>query len=302
MDEYSQPGQSSDNPKENGLPISVSEPLGLTPQEPETEQKLNDVEREMSSFERSTLRWTKATFFILGVTCIFIGFQWHEMKNSSKDTANLVVAAQTQATNMGKMFAAADQIRQAAQGMVTQEQRIADNAQNSIDASISAAQLDERAWLFVDTVKVEHIKTTQTSEGQINFWRVRASIGNQGKTPAKNAKVRCWQVTGEILKPITMTLPYSGPTIIVPGQAFYCGGEIREGPLIGPGQIPDSVMKKLTETFSIVGSAVYSDVYKRPHWLKFCYTVRPDESGRAWSMDPCEGHPNDTGDGPEPPN
>jgi hypothetical protein len=81
--------QAADGP----LPIQVSEPVRSPAKQVTTEQHLEEVEREMNAFERSTLRWTKATFFILGVTCLFIAFQWNEMRTGSGDTHTLATAA-----------------------------------------------------------------------------------------------------------------------------------------------------------------------------------------------------------------
>lgn len=61
----------------------------------------------MNAFERSTSRWTKATFAILAATCLFIGFQWNEMRSGSSDTHDLAVAAKAQA---GKMSNVSDSI------------------------------------------------------------------------------------------------------------------------------------------------------------------------------------------------
>ncbi len=79
------------------------------------------------------------------------------MKSGSADTHDLAVAAKAQADKMKSMSDAADKIRQAAQDMVTQDQRIADNSQKAIEASnkrsaevlkatIDASNQDQRAW------------------------------------------------------------------------------------------------------------------------------------------------------------
>ena len=79
------------------------------------------------------------------------------MRSGGQDTHDLAIAAGKQADKMKDMSDAADKIRQAAEGMVTQEQRIADNAQKSLDAgnkqskaaldfTIAASRLDQRAW------------------------------------------------------------------------------------------------------------------------------------------------------------
>lgn len=68
-------------------------------------------------------------------------FQWREIHSGSSDTHTLAVAADTQAKKMADMSTAADKIRQAAENMVAQEQRIADNSKAANDASNAQSRL-----------------------------------------------------------------------------------------------------------------------------------------------------------------
>jgi hypothetical protein len=81
----------------------------------------------------------------------------YEIIEGGSDTHDLAVAAKTQAEKMKDMSDAAEKIRQAAEGMVTQEQRIADNAKNALgvsnkrskealDAAIRQFREEQRAW------------------------------------------------------------------------------------------------------------------------------------------------------------
>jgi hypothetical protein len=90
----------------------------------------------------------------------FAGWQLYEIHSGAKDTHDLAVAAGKQADKMKDMSEAADKIRQAAEGMVTQEQRIADNAQNALDtsnrnskaaleATIRQFQDEQRPWVGI---------------------------------------------------------------------------------------------------------------------------------------------------------
>src|ERR1700691_5084938 len=119
--------------------------------------------REMTGFERSTLRWAKVAVFMSALAAIFVCLQWWEMHQGGTDTHALAVAADTQAKKMTDMSTAADKIRQAAEGMVAQEQRIADNAEKALnasnkqskqvlDASIASSRLDQRAWIGVEHI------------------------------------------------------------------------------------------------------------------------------------------------------
>src|SRR5436309_2083886 len=84
---------------------------------------------------------TKSTdWFIVLLTAVIAGtsyFQWKEIHSGSSDTHTLAVAADTQAKKMADMSAAADKIREAAQGMVAQEQRMADEAEKSLKENLA---------------------------------------------------------------------------------------------------------------------------------------------------------------------
>jgi hypothetical protein len=78
--------------------------LPPTPEsKPATEADLKKVQKEMTGFERATLAWTRASFFIVLATAVFIGLQWHEMNVGGKDTHALAEAAKTQAERMKEL-------------------------------------------------------------------------------------------------------------------------------------------------------------------------------------------------------
>jgi hypothetical protein len=89
---------------------------------------------------------------------VFAGWQLYEIHSGAKDTHDLAIHAKEQANKMKDMSDAADKIRQASEGMVKQEQRIADNAKSALDASnrqaktaldasIAASHSDQRAYV-----------------------------------------------------------------------------------------------------------------------------------------------------------
>jgi hypothetical protein len=172
--------------------VGKAEPKNPIPSKPATEADLDEVEKRMSGFERSTLRWTRASFVIVLATGVFICLQWLEMRSGGKDTHDLAVAAGKQADKMTDMSTAADKIRQAAEGMVTQDQRIADNAQKALDASnkqskavldanIASSRLDQRAWVGIENVATQAFSETAGVTVALGFF-------NSGKTPARNVE------------------------------------------------------------------------------------------------------------------
>jgi hypothetical protein len=151
--------------------------------QPASEQELTkaetDIEKRMSAFERSSLRWNKAMFFVTVATALFIGFQWHEMHTSGFDTHELAVAAGKQAdaakaqadqlTNLvaqGTVQAAAAKAsaeatkdiaqRALAQAVATNElakesKRQADTARDALKSSIESFNEDRRPWVPYNT-------------------------------------------------------------------------------------------------------------------------------------------------------
>ena len=59
MNEEREASNESTRPTDATPQVQVSQPLGTLPKQPTAAQQLEKVEREMNTFERSTLRWTK---------------------------------------------------------------------------------------------------------------------------------------------------------------------------------------------------------------------------------------------------
>ena len=142
-----------------------------------------------------------------GITIWILKNQLKEMHEGGTDTHDLASAAKTQAEKIKSMSDAADKIRQAAQDMVAQDQRIADNAEKSLaasnkqskaalNASISASQQSNalarealeaqtRPWLGIDN------GLTPGSSGRDENGRRNAtfsfSLRDYGQSPAMKA-------------------------------------------------------------------------------------------------------------------
>ncbi|MBZ5643762.1 MAG: hypothetical protein LAO19_13450 [Acidobacteriia bacterium] len=258
-----------------------------------TTSEFQKVEKELGSYERSTLRWTVVIVLINLITCLFLGLQWHEIKSSSSDTHTLAEQAKKQAEKMSNMSDAADKIRQAAENMVIQDQRIADNAQNALDASngqskatleasIEASKLDQRAWI---TVEVE--------EKTGNF---AVFMRNTGKTPAINVTEVTGFSGGTGMAPPAVDFTFNSsssppiPTNLPPDilkrlkQEGYIRDKPPSGYVIAPGdsQIGSDYQGKFTQMFKlggerayIQGKVTYDDVFGRPHETTYCFWFAP---------------------------
>jgi len=154
-----QPDESTDVSPEPQSSEPIKPPVAA---QPDTGNELQAVKKELSGYERSTLRWTIVIVAVNALTCLFIGLQFYEMRSGGSDTHALAVAAKTQADKMTNVSDAAEKIQKAADNLVVQDQRIADNARLALDASakqnraaldaaISATRLEERAWVGVES-------------------------------------------------------------------------------------------------------------------------------------------------------
>jgi hypothetical protein len=150
--------------------------------------QIEDEQKRMTAFERSTLRWAKVAVIMAGLAAFFVCLQWWEMRSGAIDTHNLAEASKTQALKMTNVSEASDKIRQAAQDMVTQDQRIADNAQHSLeasnkqskdalDATIKDFQRDQRAWVGLGQYAIQQFDDKQPFKLVLPFV-------NSGKSPA----------------------------------------------------------------------------------------------------------------------
>jgi hypothetical protein len=141
---------------ESAAPIQILKSVGASPQQPATEQQLENVEREMNAFERSTLRWTKATFFILGLTGLFISLQWREMNSGGLDTKALAEAT-------GKQAAAAETLAKQAK---TQTDKMAESLKQT-DALIRQAT---QQTIATNNLAAEGKRSADIAQAQQSPW------------------------------------------------------------------------------------------------------------------------------------
>ena len=259
----------------------------------------------MSGFERSTLRWTRASFFIVLATAAFIALQWNEMRTGGADTHDLAAAAKTQAEKMRSMSDAAEKIRQAAENMVIQDQRIADNAQKALDASnkqskavldASAAtfRLDQRAW-----VGAEDITSTPVVPEVDKVWDVAISLKNSGKTPAKN--ILMWNNEG-VLKMLPdvnadcaeAIKQQASKTMLPPNGSSKVILHVANGI-----KVPSDWEKEISDNgvLYVHGCILYDDVFLLAHWMTYCGSFDLNHKGSGFTS--CLKY-NDTGDGKPP--
>ena len=185
---------------ESVSPVEEPKPVGDTPSKraphddlAKVKEDLAEAEEKMSRFERSTLRWTRASFIVILFTGLFIALQWLEMRSSGKDTQQLAIAASKQADRM-KDFA--DQMRRQAD----ETHDLAVSAGKQADASKALADLtaqqfaasqrlveSQRASISVAFASV--LNPVSFHDGALSF-AFAVILKNNGRLPANRVKVR----------------------------------------------------------------------------------------------------------------
>jgi cell division protein FtsL len=85
------------NPDSASSPADITKANDTKTTEPASAQQLTDVEKQMSGFEKSTLRWAKVAVLMSFLAAVFVCAQWYEMHQGGIDTHTLAVATKTQA-------------------------------------------------------------------------------------------------------------------------------------------------------------------------------------------------------------
>lgn len=144
-------------------PPEEPKPVDAVPAKPATEQQLDAVEKQMTGFERATLRWAKAAVIMSGLAAAFVCLQWWEMHTGGKDTHDLAVAAGKQADRTkdlaDRMKDQADQTKVLAANLGTEAtnsgsiaaQAIvqANAAKSAAETARDALQIGNRPWIKI---------------------------------------------------------------------------------------------------------------------------------------------------------
>jgi hypothetical protein len=262
-----------------GASIGKTEPKDTGPYKPATEADLDKVEERMSAFERSTLRWTVASFFVILATAIFICLQWLEMRSGGKDTHDLADAAKTQA----------DRLEDLVKGMKEQAANtltLGQAAQSANTIAKTASTAVQRAFIVVDTLNIYPVRM---QNGAVKSWIVNPVVTNSGNTPTVNLyfQIGFGSSTDMSQWPVNKEPPYDnlsfpslpqirthhewqrgviGPHASVTNLTVLNGFEADS--LHGPGNWAS------TGEFTW-GAFIYGDVFdKRPHHItEFCFVM-----------------------------
>jgi len=253
--------------------VSKAEPKDPIPSKPATEADLGEVEKRLSGFERSTIRWTRASFVVVLATAVFICLQWLEMRSGGTDTHELAVQAKNQADRMqdfaNRMKDQSDRTKDLADRMkdlADQTKEIARISRNELvdvqRAFISVTSLDPKVipnGAYTWTLTVENSGSTNAQHLEM-----RRNCGTPGSLGIK------WpdflDFSKHLLAPQFLEIgPHSTQTL------GFCAA------------IP-SLVDGPDRPWIMFGEFTYADIFGEDHLTEFCY-----QSFGYGSMVPCEG-------------
>jgi hypothetical protein len=259
-------------------PVAESQPESPGPSKPATEADFDKVEKRMSGFERSTLRWTRASFIVVLATAMFIALQWNEMRTGGEDTHTLAVAAKKQAEKADSISISIGHAVEELTASATAAGAQATAAQDGVKAVTQQMRQDQRPLLKL----VPSFGTTPTASGQT--FEGKVLIQNIGKTPALHI-LAGWHIKmiPNVIKKINFDPHYVG-------WGFTTGALFSNEPPFeqrafwiqenwdGEGLPP---LRKTTifdiqdfekgnAFYILYGKATYEDGFGIKHWTRFC--------------------------------
>ena len=89
------------DPNQSSFPAAAAtegpEPIDAVLTASAAAPQLPEVEKQMSGFEKATLRWAKVAVILSALAALFVCAQWYEMHTGGADTHDLAIAAKDQA-------------------------------------------------------------------------------------------------------------------------------------------------------------------------------------------------------------
>lgn len=188
MNEQAKPHKEGADTPAGDVPFETSEVVNrIKTENPTAETKLEEVERKMNAFERSTLRWTRANFLVVGATGLFICLQWCEMRSGGADTHDLAEATKKEAAANVQQVSSFAAVAMAAKNQ-------ADVAHGELDL----LRMAQSPWLGVIggviRVKGGQVITAREAKLGVVLWDVHLDLQNFGQRPATNAfaEMQAW--------------------------------------------------------------------------------------------------------------
>jgi hypothetical protein len=188
MDDQAPAANNGAEPEGGIPPVDIPQPQAPPAAQPATKEQLADVEKQMTGFEKATLRWAKLAVLLSGAAALFVCLQWYEMHEGGVDTHNLAEAAGDAANAASDQADAAQQFSDTAEDIndgisaaAAQLQAATKNAKASINATQEALRLEQRPWVFISGMDLKPLVLNEP-------FTVMYSIKNEGRTPGISHK------------------------------------------------------------------------------------------------------------------
>jgi hypothetical protein len=266
---------------------SVAKPFNASPAENTTENELDAIEKELSGFEKATLRWAKVAVLLSGLAALFVCAQWLEMHTSSRDTHDLAIAAGKQADaakaqsdqaiqqtdKMEKSLVKTDNLIRATSDLATQAKRSADTAREALNASLAASRLDERPWVGSKGIGINFpLAADKRILGEI-------IIVNSGKSFALKTTAKIWihisnTPVSELSHPDAKDI---SPVILFPNQEM----PIKVALPAQPKEADIEALKSKKMFLYLYARVVYFDVFGKRHHTEVCGIFNGDADFEA---------------------
>jgi len=275
-----------DEPANGGPELQAAKPINpIKAGRPETNSDLQDVKKELTGYEKSTLIWTGVVVGINLLTCFFVGLQWREMKSGSADTHTLAVQAVTQATQTTNLAAAASRQAEQTQQLVGQMKRQADRTQDLADRALqqatatvnlaraakqqadvatSALEFQERPWIGLERI---HINDKVAKDSTISNSLI---YKNWGTGPAIHVlnEYQVGMFCGDFPAHPTYQLRSTpAPLLLPPGQSTETGTTKFLAPLT---EDMITAIKQPICGLYVFGRITYKDKSGHSHWRHIC--------------------------------
>jgi hypothetical protein len=257
-------------------PPPVPPPIDTPPtSQPEPEQRLGNVEanmeERMSAFERSSIRWTTATFAVTLATGLFIALQWWEIRTGSVDTHTLAEAAKTTA--------------EATQAQVGNTAAETAALQDQVNAIKTQMRQDQRPYVEITLGGPGPNKPFEVKMPN-NLVNLPLKITVWGKTPAKHVHGRLFLEIVKVNQDPLLdknTVPpldtFSGIVFPgVPGELRAVRMKAKNGNKLGEFDLlkdwEASDISASRSYLAAYGTYTYDDSFGVQHWTKFCVSFQ----------------------------
>ncbi|MBV9574477.1 MAG: hypothetical protein JOY93_10515 [Acidobacteriales bacterium] len=263
------------------LPPEIAQvPTGLNAQQ-EAANQTTEAKREMTGFERGTLRWAKLAVGMSAVAAFFVCLQWWEMRRGGIDThalaqatKNASEAARDQADAAQRFSHTVEAINGRMQDAVDQLESAANNAKAAIKATRDAMRLDQRAWVGIEG----HLPVENLRLG--GHPRLGVKIVNSGKTPALH-----------FIELIGANEQYTGAPFVADYSRHVPTAPRLSMSVIQPNSGLDAYTLPFNDAFTqamiddlkvgrvmlrVYGKLSYEDVFHKRHHTTFCMFVNAD--------------------------